>query len=70
MPRSYGLYGCAKGSLLLDVDVVTTFEHDYAVISVGVDLPPHMRVGKFDYLVGIIASPEVIAVKLSLINNI
>ncbi len=50
--------------------VIATSEFNCAVTFVGVDLPPHMGVSKFGYLVVIITVPSVITVKFTLIDNI
>ena len=52
------------------MDVIATSEFNCAVISVGINLPPHMCVSKFGYLVIIITIPSIITVKFSLIGNI
>ena len=48
--------------LLFYVDVIAMPEHSCTVISVGINLPPHMSISKFGYLVGIITNPCIIAV--------
>lgn len=52
------------------MDVIAPTEFNCAVTFVGVDLPPHMGVSKFGYLVVIITVPSVITVKFTLIDNI
>jgi len=48
------------------MDVIAASEFYRAVVTVGVDLPPHVSVGQFGYSVGIITRLPVIAVKVSL----
>lgn len=57
---------CAKRRLLFEMYVVTTSEFYRAVVTVGVDLPPHVGVSQFDYFVRIITIPKIIAVKFAL----